>query len=296
MEVRQNSLRAWLLAVRPKTLSGALIPVLIGCAVAWGHGAEVRLWPAVCCMLFAMLMQVAANFINDLYDFLKGTDDEDRLGPARACASGWITPKAMRRGIIVVSVLACAFGLPLVAYGGWWLVGIGVLCLLFAYLYTGGPYPLAYYGWGDALVLVFFGLVPVGLTAWLQGCTAWGAMLRDGVACGLVIDTLLMVNNYRDRDTDRLSGKRTLVVRLGEPFGRRAYLLLGVAAVLLPAVAAVTEGRPGLLLPLLYLIPHFMAWRALVRIGWGRELNAVLGRTSMDMLLYGLLLVAGELI
>jgi 1,4-dihydroxy-2-naphthoate octaprenyltransferase len=246
-------------------------------------------------MLFAMLMQVAANFINDLYDHLKGTDGDDRLGPARACASGWITPTAMRRGIVVVCIVACLCGLPLVYYGGWWLVAIGALCVLFAYLYTGGPYPLAYHGWGDVLVLVFFGLVPVGLTAWLQGCTRWGAMLRAGVACGLVIDTLLMVNNYRDRDTDRASGKRTVVVRLGEPFGRWAYLLLGVAAVLLVASAAYTEGRPWLLLPLLYLLPHAAAWRALVRIGCGKELNAVLGRTSMDMLIFGILTVAGEL-
>ncbi len=293
--MKQNSLHAWLLAIRPKTLTGALIPVWIGCAVAWGHGAAPQVWPALCCMLFAMLLQVDANFINDLYDYLKGTDGADRLGPERACASGWITPRAMRWGIVVVSVVACACGLPLVAYGGWWLVGIGALCLLFAYAYTGGPYPLAYHGWGDVLVLVFFGLIPVGLTAWLQGCTEWGAMLRAGVACGLVIDTLLMVNNYRDRDTDRRSGKKTLVVRLGEPFGRLAYLGLGLAAVLLPAAEGVLTGRPGLCLPLLYLVPHYAAWRALVRIGHGRELNAVLGRTSLDMLLFGLLMVAGEL-
>jgi 1,4-dihydroxy-2-naphthoate octaprenyltransferase len=247
-------------------------------------------------MLFAMLMQVDANFINDLYDYLKGTDGDDRLGPARACASGWISPGAMRRGILVVSLLACACGLPLVAVGGWWLVAVGALCLLFAYLYTGGPYPLAYHGWGDLLVLVFFGLIPVGLTAWLQGSTAWGPIFRAGLACGLVIDTLLMVNNYRDCDTDRRSGKRTLVVRLGEPFGRWAYLLLGVFAALLSALEALLTARPALLLPLLYLIPHVAAWRALVRLHEGRALNAVLGRTSMDMLLFGLLMVAGELI
>ena len=111
-------------------------------------------------------MQIDANFINDLYDFLKGTDRADRLGPERACAQGWISPEAMKKGILVTTILASLTGVGLLWYGGWEMIPVGVLCILFAFLYTAGPYPLAYHGWGDVLVLIFFGFVPVGSMSW----------------------------------------------------------------------------------------------------------------------------------
>lgn len=162
-EIRTNSLRAWLLAARPKTLTGAAVPVMLGCALA-ASDASFALLPAVLCFLFAFLMQIDANLINDLWDYLKGSDGKDRLGPERACAQGWITPRAMRRGIALVTLAACLSGCCLLFWGGWWLVAVGAACVLFAFLYTAGPYPLAYHGWGDALVLIFFGFVPVGCT------------------------------------------------------------------------------------------------------------------------------------
>ena len=153
-------LKAWFLAARPKTLSAALIPVAVATALAYANG-EAQWVPASLCALFAMLMQVASNFINDLYDYKKGTDAEDRLGPKRACAQGWITPQAMRNGIVITLLLAVSVGACLLFYGGWWLVGLGASCVIFAFLYTT---LMSYHGLGDLLVWAFFGFVPVIVT------------------------------------------------------------------------------------------------------------------------------------
>ena len=149
-----SPLKAWVLAARPKTLAGAAVPVMVGCALARMDGG-FRFLPAVLCFLFAFLMQIDANFINDLYDFIRGSDRKDRLGPERACAQGWITVNGMKRGIAVTTVVACMTGSGLLFYGGPILILIGAACVVFAFLYTAGPYPLAYYGWGDLLVVVF---------------------------------------------------------------------------------------------------------------------------------------------
>lgn len=212
-DVKTNSPRAWLLAARPKTLSAAAVPVMVGSALAAADlGADFQVLPCVLCFLFAFIMQIDANFINDYFDFRKGSDRTDRLGPERACAQGWITPRAMQGGIVVTTLLACVAGLPLLWIGGWELLLVGAVCVLFAFLYTLG---LSYRGWGDVLVLVFFGWVPVCFTYSLQtGVWTWASVVC-ATACGLVIDTLLMVNNFRDRDQDRISGKRTVVVRWG---------------------------------------------------------------------------------
>ena len=148
-----------MLAARPKTLTGAAVPVMLGCALAASDG-DFHLLPAVLCLLFAFLMQIDANLINDLWDYLKGSDGKDRLGPERACAQGWITPRAMRRGIALTTAAACITGCGLLFYGGWWLIAVGALCVVFAFLYTAGPYPLAYHGWGDLLVLAAGDRVP----------------------------------------------------------------------------------------------------------------------------------------
>ncbi len=281
------NLKYWILAARPKTLTAALIPVCTATALAFaqGHG---RWLPAVVCMLFAALMQIAANFINDLFDFKKGTDREDRLGPERACAQGWITPQAMKRGIGVMLVLACVVGCCLLPYGGWVLVGIGVACVVFAFLYTT---LLSYMGCGDVLVWVFFGLVPVCGTYYVQAQMLTPAVWWLAVACGLVIDTLLVLNNYRDREQDAQSGKRTLIVALGERFGSMFYLLQGVAGYACVAALAIYGHTWAAVLPALYLVPHFMTWRTMTTIRYGRELNRVLGLTSRNMLIFAVLTV-----
>ena len=293
--VKVNSLNAWFLAIRPKTLTGAVIPVMMGTALAL-HDATVSWLPALGCLLFACAMQVAANFINDLYDFLKGTDRADRLGPERACAQGWITPEAMKAGIGVTLLLAAAAGLSVLwcvwshlPCGGWELVVLGALCMLFAFLYTT---LLSYKGWGDLLVLLFFGLVPVCGTYYVQCFTITTNLLMTGLMCGVSIDTLLVVNNYRDREQDAVSGKRTLIVRYGEPFGRYLYLILGIACwliALLMTLRGLLSTDQLVWAPSPYLLLHITTWRKMVRIRQGRKLNTILGETSRNMLLMGLL-------
>ena len=272
-EVKRNSLQAWILAARPKTLTGAITPVMIGTALAAMDG-RFHWLPALICCLFASLMQIAANFINDLFDFLKGTDREDRLGPERACAQGWISPQAMKTGIIITVALACLIGCTLLFFAGWELIIVGVLCVLFA----------------------FFGFVPVGGTYYVQALTWTPDVTIASLICGLLIDTLLVVNNYRDREADARSGKRTVIVRFGEKFGRYFYLMLGITASLL-CLCFLREGHfYAAFLPQLYLIPHFLTWKRMVKIYSGKKLNSILGETSRNMLLMGILIAIGMLI
>lgn len=290
--VRTNSIKAWILAARPKTLAAAATPVLLGCALAYTDGAFQWI-PALLCFLFAFSMQIDANFINDYYDFLKGSDREDRLGPERACAQGWITLSAMKKGMIITTLLSCVWGLLLLKYCGLEMIPVGMLCVLFAFLYTAGPYPLAYHGWGDVLVIVFFGFVPVGCTYYTMAHDwTWNVTIACA-ACGLVSDLLLMLNNYRDREQDKISGKRTLVVRFGEKAGRYAYLTLGILAVGLCSFYAFKGYLMASLLPIFFLLLHFTTWREMVRIYQGKALNIVLGKTARNIVVFGLLLSLG---
>lgn len=291
--MKVNSAKAWLLAARPKTLTGAMIPVLLAGALAFYNNTfKPSLW--ICCALFACLMQVAANFINDIYDFLKGTDRKDRLGPERACAQGWITPKAMKFGIVIDVAIACAIGLLAVAlswqtlpYHGLEFIILGVVCVVFAFLYTTG---LSYLGLGDILVLVFFGFVPVCGTYYLQALTIDTPALILSLISGIAIDALLVINNYRDRDQDKISGKKTIIVRFGEPFGRYYYLAIGiiVSALMIPLFSI---AHYFIIVPVAaYLFLHVTTWREMVRIFEGRALNAILGKTSRNMFIMSLLL------
>ena len=298
--VKQNSMRAWLLAARPKTLTGAAVPVLIGLALAYVdmrdyYGVQNFSWTAAAlCLLFAEVMQIDANFINDFFDFARGNDDaERRLGPLRACTQGWVSIGAMKQAIALTTVLACVVGLPLIFYGGLEMVLVGLFCVVFCFLYTTH---LSYMGMGDVLVLLFFGIVPVSITYYIQLHTVTWQVFLASVACGLVVDGLLVVNNYRDRDNDREDGKLTLVVRLGAQRSRRLYLLLGVVAVLMGLVFWLNGHMLAFVLPFIYLVLHFYTYLKMVRINRGRELNACLGETARNILIYGLCVVAGLLV
>lgn len=284
-------LKYWLYAARPKTLSAALIPVVCASALAAADGT-FHWKPAMFCCLFAALMQVAANFINDLYDFLKGTDREDRLGPDRACAQGWISPAEMKRGIAFTLIAACLTGLCLLPYGGIMLIGIGVGCVVFAFLYTT---LLSYLGCGDILVWVFFGLVPVCGTYYVQALHLTPAVWWLAAGCGLVSDTLLVLNNYRDRHQDALSGKRTLVVVLGERFGSLLYLAQGILGACCASALIFYGYAPTVLLPLLYIVLHILVWHQMVCIHEGKALNKILGLTSMAMMAFALCITVGLL-
>lgn len=302
--MKTNSLAAWIVAVRPYSLGNAVILILVGSALAWTDGSFHWL-PALLCLVFALLMQCTANLVNDLWDFLKGADQPDRLGPDRAFAKGYITPRAMKTGIVLFTLAACATGLgilawalrhDMLAWGGWELVAAGAACVIFAYFYTAGPWPLAYHGLGDVAVILFFGLIPVGFTYYvLTGTWNWETIVTAS-ACGLVIDTMLIVNNFRDREEDARCGKRTVVVFLGARFGSWSYFGLGTAAVAL-CLTLLAGGRTwAALLPLIYLAGHTATWRKMVRIDHGDALNVCLGETARNIMLFGALLTIGILL
>lgn len=302
--VKVNSLNAWILAARPKTLTGASVPIMIGIAFAFiDIGWErFKIIPAVLCVFFAFIMQIDANFVNDYFDCLKGNDDsETRLGPKRACSEGWITLRAMRRGLFLTTILACIVGLPLIYYGGWRMIVVGMFCVAFCFLYTT---KLSYLGLGDLLVLIFFGIVPVCMTYYVilpkvAQTVTWQVFIAS-IACGLIIDTLLVVNNYRDRTNDKQANKYTLVVRIGEKRTEKLYLWLGIMGVCLMAIVfTFTNGTMNILsnaVLLLYLLFHIRTWNEMKRIKVGKELNNVLGQTARNMFVYGLLATIGILL
>lgn len=297
--IKQDSWQAWLLAARPKTLTGAMVPVMIGLALAWTDGKEYEegtfnAVAAILCALFAMIMQVDANFINDFYDYAKGNDDAaTRLGPLRACTQGWVKIDSMKKAIATTTILACLVGLPLIYYGGLEMILIGLLCVVFCFLYTTH---LSYIGLGDVLVLVFFGIVPVCTTYYIQLHTMSWEVFLASIACGLVIDGLLMVNNYRDRENDKRDGKRTLVVEIGEKSAERFYMWLGIAALLLGITFWVNGHVLAFILPVLYLLLHTFTWLKMRRINHGKELNVCLEETARNMLVYGLCVSIGLLL
>ncbi len=289
-EIKTNSFKAWVLAARPKTLTAAAVPVMIGSAMAWHHtGGEGFRWiAAVLCFLFAFVMQIDANFVNDYFDFKRGNDDETRLGPERACAQGWITPSAMLKALGVTTAIACLVGLPLIIYGGVEMIAVGVACVVFCFLYTT---TLSYIAMGDVLVLLFFGVVPVCCTYYVEvpGVVMDGfcPVLLMSIGCGLVVDTLLLVNNYRDIENDKRAGKRTLVVFIGKKATEILFLLVVPVALVIMFFVGVNIycAIPAALM----FVKHFLTWRKLVEIGEGRELNKVLGMTAANIFLYGIL-------
>ncbi len=281
--IKTGSFRAWVLAARPKTLTGAVVPVAMGIALA-ARDMSFRVdWiPAVLCVVFALVMQIDANFVNDYFDWRHGNDDAaSRLGPLRACSMGWVTPRSMLLALFIATCIACAVGLPLILYGGMEMILVGVLCVVFCFLYT---VKFSYIGLGDLLVLLFFGVVPVCITYYLQtGCVSL-AVLSVSMACGLAVDNLLILNNYRDIDNDRSSGKRTLIVLVGRKWGLRLYLLLGIMAVLIMSIYDGFTVKSALML--VYFAFHLQAFRQM-KLLTGRELNRVLGMTARNILVFG---------
>ena len=217
------TIQIWLEATRPKTLPAALCPVMVGSSMAY-HDGLFHWIPSLICLCFALLIQIGTNFANDYLDGVKGTDTEARIGPRRAVASGSVRPLAMRRAALTVLALAFILGLSLILYGGWWMLLVGASSVICAWLYTGGPYPLAYNGLGDLFVILFFGLIAVGCTYFVQALQITVDALLLGLACGLVINNILVVNNYRDLEEDTLASKRTMVVMMGRRFAQIQYL------------------------------------------------------------------------
>ncbi len=263
MPASPNALKAWLLASRPKTLIASISPVLIASSLA----SSFRLDLLLLCLAFSICIQIGANFANDYFDCIKGTDTADRIGPARAAQSGWIALPALKRGMALMFILAALISLPLLARGGAWGFSIVGLSILFAIWYTAGSRPLGYLGLGEILVLLFYGPVATLSTYYILTLQGDWLVFFASLPPGLLSCSILIANNLRDESTDRAAHKQTLVVRLGQTFGRLEYVATVLFAIFLPVCLAFIDLAPAswafmaLLFPLSY--PALQrAWRA----------------------------------
>lgn len=285
----------WILAGRPKTLPAAAAPVIVGAALAWREG-EFELYPALAALMTALLLQIGANLANDVFDYRRGADRPDRLGPVRVTATGLLTPRQVLTGMWLVFGVSALLGIYLIWVAGWPVLLIGIGAILSAIAYTGGPFPLGYYGLGDLFVFIFFGLAAVVGTYFVQARTLIPAAWWAAVPMGLLTVAILVVNNLRDIEGDRAAGKHTLAVRLGVKGARAEYLLclsgayLGLAMMWLSGQAS-----PWVLLGWLSLPQGYNLVRQIYRLQ-GKPLNKTLAGTGQLELLFGLLFGTGLII
>lgn len=287
-------MNVWLTAARPKTLSAAVVPVLIGSALAAHEPAAVTWWVFACALVGAVLIQIATNLINDALDFKKGADTEARLGPVRVTQAGLLSAEAVMAGAWVCLAGAALCGIPLIYRGGWPMLAIGLASIAAAYAYTGGPFPLAYRGLGEVFVMIFFGFVAVGGTFYAHSLQLTQAAVLGGFAAGSLATVLLVINNLRDVDGDRRSDKRTTVVRFGETFARLEVAFFALAPFVAVAWIAWIETRWWLLVTLAAL-PLAIAVIVCVRRSRGAELNRCLGKAGALQWALGILFVIGSM-
>ena len=284
----------WLIAIRIKTLPAAISPVILGTALAF-HDGNSNSFILFMTLLAAVLIQIGANFANDVYDFEKGSDRADRLGPQRATQSGLISPTDMKKGMWKIFALAIGVGFYLAYVGGWPIVIIGLASIAAGIAYTGGPYPLGYHGFGDIFVFLFFGLIAVPGTYYLQTGSVTEFSLWLGAVMGMLTTAILVVNNLRDRDADIISGKKTLAVRFGETFSKIQFILLVMLPFLLPFHLWRQWNKMSFLLTL-FTLP--IAVHLIIQLfnNTGADLNKVLAGTARFLFIFTLLLSAGLII
>lgn len=286
-------IQAWLMAIRPATLSAAVAPVVLGTAMAASR-RTLSLGPAAAALLAGVLIQIATNLANDYFDHRKGSDSDDRAGPTRVVQSGLIEPRRVLQAAGLALGVATVIGGYLVWVGGWPILAIGIASLLCAFGYTAGPFPLAYHGLGDLFVFVFFGLVAVGGTYWVQALEIAPDILVAGAGLGAMTTAILVVNNLRDIDTDARAGKRTLAVLLGRRWTRVEFLFLILAAALVPPWGVLRYAWSAwTLLALFGLGPGLRALNTVFTYKDPRELNAALVETARSVTWYGGLLAVG---
>ena len=305
-QARPSTVRIWVIAARPATLPAALAGVAVGLGAALGGGVPLRLDSAIGCILVALLLQIVANFANDLFDFRRGADTAARTGPLRVAAAGLVTERQLEIAIALTIGLAGLVGLWLALIGGPVLIAVGLLAVVAALGYTGGPWPYGYRGLGEVFVFTFFGLVAVIGTAYLQAGRVETLFVAAAVPVGALTTAILVVNNLRDIPTDRVAGKRTLAVMLGARAAQAEYALLLAVAYAVPVALVVVwlvtgtgpAGGPSSLAPLV-LLPLLSLPRArpLLRVvrtfGEPRELNLALKGTARLALVFSLLFGLG---
>lgn len=301
MSAYGRTMREWVLAARPKTLGAAIIPVLVGSAIAWSiaNSSAVQApglfhpWLSFVAGLCAICIQIGTNFFNDVLDFKKGADTRERFGPTRITAAGIASPRAVTVAAILVYTVAMILGAILVAHAGVPILVIGVCSLIAGYVYTGGPYPLAYRGMGDIFVMLFFGIIAVGGTVYLQ-LRIWPSQaLVAGIQVGALAVVLIAINNLRDLSGDTKAGKRTLAVRLGPALAAR-YI---VAVITLPYIFSLfwildRELLAGLL-PLISLPLAYSLAKSVLLTPPSAAMNGLLARAGLLQLVFGLMLGVG---
>lgn len=289
MQLSQSRFKVWLEAIRPKTLWAAFAPVLVGVSMAIEAGVFQPLAAALA-LLGALFIQIGTNFYNDYADFLKGADTETRKGPLRATQAGLVSPETMKRATYLAFGLAVVSGVYLMIRGGWPIILIGCLSILFGFLYTAGRYSLAYTGLGDVFVLIFFGPVAVGGTYFVQALSINTYVIFAGFVPGLLSVAILLVNNIRDVDEDRMASKKTSVVRFGRTFGLAAYVLCMIGAGAIPLILYFQlDKHVSLLFTGLVMIGGLILARRLINTKPGPELNPLLGATARLLLVYSLI-------
>lgn len=292
-EIRPGSREAWVLAMRPRTLPVSIGPVLVGTAVAFSTGS-LRLGPAIAAGFGALLLQIGSNFANDVFDFEKGADTETRIGPPRAAQMGLLSAAALKRGMLAVFVLATLCGVYLAWVAGPVILLVGLISIVAAVAYTGGPWPLGYHGLGDLAVFVFFGFVAVVGTTFVQTTTIDPFAVVAAVPVGALATAILVVNNLRDVDADRLIGKRTLAVRIGRLGARFEWAALVGAAYLTTFVAMIAMNESAwVLLPWLSAPRALSLWGVIRSNEDGSALNEALAGTAQLGFLFSLLFALG---
>ena len=289
---KSNKFRSWILAARPKTLPAAVVPVLLGTAVAISDNKFQPL-AAFIALICSVLIQVGTNFVNDLYDYLKGSDKKDRVGPARVLASGLIFVKEMKLGISLCFGVTFFLGLYLVYLGGMIILLIGILSIFFGYAYTAGPYPLSYNGLGDVFVFVFFGFVGTIGTYYVQALdVSWVAVLVS-IPAGALITNILVVNNYRDIEEDRVNNKKTLAVLFGKRYSRFQYYSSLIISYAVPIIIYFNYKQSILILLPLITLPLALRLVKMMLTYKGNQLNETLALTAKFSALFAILLSIG---
>lgn len=289
----QPSLKTWLLAFRPKTLPAAIAPVMIGTAMAFGDGVQ-HFTTAFICLLAALAIQIGTNIANDYYDFIKGTDTIQRIGPTRMTQAGLIQPSTMKLAFIVSFAAAVVLSIWLVNRGGWPIAVIGILAILSGILYTAGPYPLGYIGLGELFVFIFFGPVAVAGTYYVQSYEINMAVILAGIAPGLISVAILTVNNLRDIESDRTAGKRTLAVRFGRSFAVYEFLCSIMAASLIPVlIFCLIEDHKAILTCAGISLISVPTIKTVLTTSDGPLLNDALAMTGQLLMVYSVLFSVG---
>ncbi|MEM0966526.1 MAG: 1,4-dihydroxy-2-naphthoate polyprenyltransferase [Verrucomicrobiota bacterium] len=287
-----HSFANWILAARLQTLPAAITPVIVGSAIAQSENS-FSLAPAILCAVFAVLVQVGTNFANDYYDWKQGADNEERKGPTRLVAAGLIAPHTMKRAAFATLAISFLIGLSLVYWGGYWLVFIGIVSVVSAVGYTAQPIALGYRGLGDIFVITFFGLVAVSFTAYVQLGYFPPEGWFVGLSIGLLTNNLLVVNNYRDRETDKAAGKKTLIVRFGPGIGEHLVLASLISGLLVSLGFAFINGYWFTLPAILGLYPVYTVWKRLPRALRRSGFSVLLKKSSTGLFLFGILLSIG---